>query len=286
MQEFPDFHTAFHHILGNLLTVDNSVDGVLSSHSVGSKFGDVSRSTREILAHTFTITNPRNRILPCRNMDERYAIANFFWTMAGDSNPEAIIHYNPHGKAFLEDSELKCAIPERLANGLGGSQLEDAIRRLKLDPSSRRALVTFARPEDIYNDALDFPCPSTMQFLVRDNKLTAIVTMRSQSAYGVMPYDVYLFTLIQEAVAFELGIELGEYIHFSGSIHLYEDEVAKATNLMQCEHQSVEQMVRMTGTSPISDLSLLEAELQVRTTNSFDPTGSAYWDDLISTLQS
>ena len=284
MPEFADFHGAYHNVLSSLLSVKAPTAGVSSSHSIGSKFGDNVRDTYELIAHSFTITNPRNRLLPCRNADTRYAVANLFWTLAGDGDAEAIIHYNPHGKAFLEDSELKCAIPARLSNESGGNQLVDAINLLKKDPASRRAIVTFLHPEDILKDSLDFPCPSTIHFMIRDNALTAIVNMRSQSAYGVLPYDVYLFTMIQEAVAVELGVELGKYIHISNSIHLYADEVERAQNLGRCSTEKVLPMVDMTAPTPISDKSLLDAETSVRETGKFGKTGQSYWDDRLTEL--
>lgn len=282
MQRFASFHEAFHGLLDELSDAP-AVPAVNSSRSVGTQFGGRSRGTQEVLAHSFVITNPRDRVLPCRGADERYAVANFFWTMAEVGDPETISFYNPKGQAFVEDSELKCAIPARLKNSLGGSQLVDAVDLLKADPSSRRALVTFTRPEDMSIDALDYPCPATMQFLVREGRLTVIVNMRSQSVYGVLPYDVFLFTLIQECVAFELGVPLGEYIHVSNSAHFYEDERGKVAALQGCSLMS-EPMPGMEDSSPVYDKQLLVAEERVRLANIFASTGSAYWDGLLGKL--
>lgn len=48
--------------------------------------------------------------------------------------------------------------------------------------------------------------------------------MRSQSALMVMPYDLFLLTMLHEAMAVRLGVGLGYYHHFCGSLHYYEDE--------------------------------------------------------------
>jgi thymidylate synthase len=283
MEEFADFHSAFHDILGRLLAVQSITAGTNSPRSIGSKFGAAERTSFELLAHSFAILNPRSRSLPCRGADNRYAIANFFWTVAGKGDLESIVFYNPKGQAFAEDNELKCAVPSRLSNSRGGSQLDDVISILRKDPSSRRALITFTRPEDIAEDALDFPCPATMQFLIREDKLIVIVSMRSQSAYGVLPYDVYLFTMIQEMVAIELGIEVGKYIHISNSIHIYEDEVGKVKELLDCSLVSGE-MEKMTLPSPVTDSSILGAEKTIRMAGNFVKTGYGYWDNRLADL--
>lgn len=283
MTSFLNFHEAFHNVLNELTTQGSIVEGIHSSRSVGSQFSGSPRKTIELVGHSFTITNPRDRWLPCRGSDKRYAVANLFWTLIGEGAADAIVHYNPRGKIFLEDSELKCAIPTRINNGSGGSQLVDVINLLRRDPSSRRALVSFSRPEDIFDDALDFPCPSTMQFLIRGGSLTAVVNMRSQSAFGVMPYDVYLFTMIQEVIAAELGVDVGEYIHMSGSIHIYEDELTRVLALSDCS-LGTDFMDRMPSVTPISRPDILEAEKDIRFTGMFKPTGLKYWDDLLTEL--
>jgi thymidylate synthase len=51
-----------------------------------------------------------------------------------------------------------------------------------------------------------------------------MVNMRSQSAVMVLPYDVFTFSFLQEVLAVELGLRVGQYFHNSGSFHYYLDE--------------------------------------------------------------
>ena len=44
------------------------------------------------------------------------------------------------------------------------------------------------------------------KFLIRDNKLNMITTMRSNDIYLGFTYDVFIFTLMQEILANELGM--------------------------------------------------------------------------------
>jgi hypothetical protein len=48
--------------------------------------------------------------------------------------------------------------------------------------------------------------------------------MRSQSVVGVLCYDIYLLTALQELIANELGIPLGWYEHHMMSAHFYNRE--------------------------------------------------------------
>jgi thymidylate synthase len=278
---YDSFHDAFHATIKDIISYGERVQ-TSSARSIATNFTHTERFSKELTGYSFTITNPRNRILPCRG-DLRYNIANFFWTIAENGNPEHIIHYNPRGKVFLEDNELKCDIPSRLRNNIGGSQIKDAIKLLKEDMNTRRAFVTIGRPEDIHEDNLDFPCPASIHFLIRNNKLNCIVNMRSQSAYGVMPYDVFLFTMIEEAVALEVGVELGYYTHISNSLHIYEDELEKVQQLKDIERK-VEPMDEMALPTPIFNKTILEAETLIRETGSFESTDFDYWDNILSSL--
>lgn len=86
--------------------------------------------------------------------------------------------------------------------------------------------------EDSLVDRLDVPCAIALQFLVRRDALVCVAMMRSQSAAMVMPYDIFLFTVIQEILAVRLQIPLGPYIHIAGSIHYYEEEMELVDQLL------------------------------------------------------
>ena len=52
--------------------------------------------------------------------------------------------------------------------------------------------------------------------------------MRANDIWLGMPYDVFCFTVIQEIVAHNLGIPMGDYIHMVDLLHIYEFDLAKA----------------------------------------------------------
>jgi thymidylate synthase len=56
--------------------------------------------------------------------------------------------------------------------------------------------------------------------------------MRSNDAFWGLPYDVFLFTMLQELFAAELNVELGRYHHSVGSLHLYQKHVRAAQTVL------------------------------------------------------
>lgn len=124
--------------------------------------------------------------------------------------------------------------------------------------STRRAVVPIFLPED--NDQssptyLSPPCPVSLQFLVREEKLYMLTYMRSQSVAAILPYDLFVLTFLQESLATELGLDLGYYHHFIGSAHYYEHEEERGNALLSIDISDLDQwiMPRMPkGISPFS----------------------------------
>ena len=81
--------------------------------------------------------------------------------------------------------------------------------------------------------AKDIACATSMQFLLRENKLHAVIYMRSNDAFLGFPYDVFLFTMLQELLASELTVPIGNYYHCVASFHLYEKNITAAESLLR-----------------------------------------------------
>jgi thymidylate synthase len=103
-----------------------------------------------------------------------------------------------------------------------------------MDASSRRAVLNLSEPDYVLDPALrDVACASTLQFLIRDGRLHAVVNMRSNDAVWGLPYDIFLFSMLQELLASDLGLPLGSYFHFVGSLHLYERHFDLARRVLE-----------------------------------------------------
>jgi hypothetical protein len=68
----------------------------------------------------------------------------------------------------------------------------------------------------------DIPCNTHVYFKVRDGKLRMTVCNRSNDLiWGAYGANVVHFSMLQEYVAGHLGLECGEYVQFSDSLHVY-----------------------------------------------------------------
>ena len=179
---------------------------------------------RELRGVLLEITNPRARLSRSETRGKAFScLGEFCWYLSGANDLEFIEYYIPKYRDFAEDEILFGAYGPRLLDMRGvTNQLENIILLLQRKPSSRQAVVQLFDAEDIVEEHKDVPCTSTIQFLLRSNRLEIITSMRSNDVYLGLPHDVFSFTMIQELVARRLGAELGTYRHIVGSLHLYD----------------------------------------------------------------
>ncbi len=273
---------AYRATVNNILLSGKMVRGVTDRRTIGSNFGANNRPFIEVLCSGFILSNPRNRIVDShvRGMNIQFAVANFLWTIQGLRDADTILKYNIKGKPFVDRGDFKCALGFRMQHTNTGSQLDAVLRILKDDCSTRRAVIQFYSCDDTAEQPRDSPCALSMHFLLRDNQLHASVVMRSQSALMVMPYDIFLFTMIHELVARELNVECGEYFHYANSLHIYEDELSFARRVLEETPTDIQPMDSMPK-SPLqfctNNVALVDGAIKLKSWQ--DPL-PAYWSKL------
>ena len=108
---------------------------------------------------------------------------------------------------------------------LNSSQYAFALAELKKNPESRRAIMIYTRPsmwlEYNLDGRSDFMCTNTVQYLIRAGQLHAIVNMRSNDSIFGFRNDRAWQKHVQEQLASELGVEVGDLIWQVGSLHVY-----------------------------------------------------------------
>jgi thymidylate synthase len=114
-----------------------------------------------------------------------------------------------------------------------------------------------------------------------------IAAMRSNDVYRGFPHDVFAFTFIQEVMARTLNLEVGNYSHFVGSLHLYDCDQRAAREYLNEGFQTPISMPSMPGGDPWGSLAwLLAAERAIRLDQQ-EPSASgidSYWLDLARLL--
>lgn len=158
-----------------------------------------------------------------RAINPFFALAEFSWIISGSNELQPLQYFISNYNNFSDDrNTLNGAYGYRLRNHFGTDQIEKAIEQLKTNPQSRRVVLTMWSVEDLTKDSKDIPCNTTIYLKIRDNKLDITITNRSNDLYLGVPYNVFVFYLLQSYIANELNLELGIQTHFTDSLHLYE----------------------------------------------------------------
>ena len=111
-------------------------------------------------------------------------------------------------------------------------QISYVIDTLAKDDYSRQAVINIWREKP--GPSKDIPCTCSLQFILRDDKLNCIATMRSSDAWLGWPYDAFNFTCISIYTLLQLmhqhrkTYKLGNLSINAGSQHLYERNWEKA----------------------------------------------------------
>jgi len=103
-------------------------------------------------------------------------------------------------------------------------QLKDVIESIRTNPNSRRHIVTAWNPEDIPNMALP-PCHTLFQFYVAGGKLSCQLYQRSADLFLGVPFNIASYALLTHLIAHECDLEVGEFVHTLGDVHIYSNHV-------------------------------------------------------------
>jgi thymidylate synthase len=105
-------------------------------------------------------------------------------------------------------------------------QFDKVVQELRMNPESRRAVIIYTRPSMWFdykkNGRSDFCCTSTVQYLVRDGQVHAVVQMRSNDAVLGYKNDRHWQQHVLNKVAAELSAPVGNIYWTVGSLHVYE----------------------------------------------------------------
>ena len=107
-------------------------------------------------------------------------------------------------------------------------QLKNVINQIKNNPDSRRHLVVGYNPGDVEFMSLP-PCHSLFQFYVADGKLSCQLYQRSGDLFLGIPFNIASYALLTHLIAFECGLEVGEFIHTIGDAHIYTNHIEQVT---------------------------------------------------------
>ncbi|ODR98052.1 hypothetical protein AUC68_11155 [Methyloceanibacter methanicus] len=244
----------------------------------------------ELVGVLIEIEQPRARLSRSETRGRLFSsLGELLWYLTGKNELQFI---KPYIDRYQDESEDGLTVyggyGPRLFAQRGNNQINNVLDLLRQRPS-RRAMIQIFNAEDIAELHQEIPCTATLQFLLRDDGLHLIVSMRSNDAYLGLPHDVFCFTMLQEICARSLNCEMGTYRHFVGSMHLYDEHRTHAKELISEGFQARKRMPEM----PIGDpwpsiMVVLDGEQRARQQEKFDAGNlgvDAYWADIVRLLQ-
>ncbi len=105
----------------------------------------------------------------------------------------------------------------------GVDQLSQVIEDIKVNPDSRRLIVSAWNPKDIpvmVKSGLP-PCHSLFQFYVSEGRLSCQLYQRSADVFLGVPFNIASYAALTMMVAQVTGLQLGDFVHSFGDAHLY-----------------------------------------------------------------
>ena len=124
----------------------------------------------------------------------------------------------------------------------GVDQIARLIKEIETNPNSRRLIVTGWNPETCDDVALP-PCHTLFQFKVENGKtLHCQLYQRSADAFLGVPFNISSYALLTHLVAHVCGLEVGEFIHTFGDLHIYSNHLEQVEELLNREPFALPQL--------------------------------------------
>jgi thymidylate synthase len=118
-------------------------------------------------------------------------------------------------------------------NGEGIDQLAMVVDQIKTNPNNRRIMISAWNPSVMPDTSKTFsenvangkaalpPCHAFFQFYVADGKLSCQLYQRSADVFLGVPFNIASYALMVMMLAQVCDLEVGEFVHSFGDVHLY-----------------------------------------------------------------
>ncbi len=122
-------------------------------------------------------------------------------------------------------------------NGDVIDQIKQVVEQIKVNPNSRRLIVSAWNPADLPDEAYApqenaqqgrmalAACHTLFQFYVADGRLSCQLYQRSADLFLGVPFNIASYALLTHMVAQQCGLGVGAFVHTFGDCHLYNNHI-------------------------------------------------------------
>jgi thymidylate synthase len=122
-----------------------------------------------------------------------------------------------YGKQWRSWEAPDGQLVDQMANLVAGIEV---VKRDPTSPLARRLLVSAWNPADVDKMRLP-PCHVLFQFSLTEGRLSCQLYQRSADLFLGVPFNIASYALLTHLIAHVTGLDVGEFIHTFGDVHIY-----------------------------------------------------------------
>lgn len=197
----------------------------------------------------------------------RSVIYELLWFLRGETN---IKYLNEHGVTIWDEwasdqGELGRVYPAQWTawQTPGGdeiNQIAEVVQQIKMNPYSRRLIVSAWNVGDLPNMALP-PCHLLFQFYVNDGKLSCQLYQRSADSFLGVPFNLASYALLTHMIAQQCDLDAGEFVWTGGDCHIYSNHLEQVELQLSREPLPLPQLVIKRKPTSIFDYEFEDFEI-------------------------
>lgn len=189
-------------------------------------------------------------IVTTKRVPFRWIAEELFWFLSGDTNEKNLRSRGvdiwaewadeEHTSRFGREEGDLGPVYGYLWRSFGGKypelngfdQIKDLINQIETNPNSRRLIVSGWNPETATQVDLP-PCHTLFQFKVENERiLHCQLYQRSADAFLGVPFNISSYALLTHMIAHVCRLEVGDFIHTFGDLHIYQNHLAQVNELL------------------------------------------------------
>ena len=207
-------------------------------------------------------------LLTTKKLHTKSIIHELLWFLRGDTNVKSLqeVGVSIWNEWADEKGELGPVYGAQwrawpTANGDSIDQLTNLIEQIKINPYSRRHIISAWNVGEIDKMALP-PCHTMFQFYVAEGKLSCQLYQRSADVFLGVPFNIASYALLLVMMAHVTDLQVGEFVHTFGDAHVYKNHIEQAKLQLQREPYALPTLEVTRKVNSILDFNYEDFELK------------------------